>query len=439
MTNHEVEVLAIGAGPSNLALAVAIEESGAESLADGTLVLEQHPDVQWQRNLLLPFARSQVSFVKDLVTLRNPRSRFSFLSFLHARGRLDEFVNLGTFNPFRREISEYLQWVADNLDNVGVRYNSRVTGATPRKAADGSVAGWRVTLADGDTVDTRDLVVGTGRDARIPEEFAGLPKDRVIHSSQYSTRIAQYPIDRPVRVVVIGAAQSAAEMFVSVHKDLPLSQPTLVHRSIGLMNYQTSKFVNELFFPSFVDEFHRSGPEARAQILDEVRLTNYAGLAAPFLDETYLMLYEQKLTGSRRSAVRPMTEVLSAREEDGEVVLELRNRRTGLVERLGCDLVLLGTGYDPRMPAMVRTLAGRAGVEKIEVDRNYRVDLGEGARAGLYLQGFNEATHGISDSLLSVLAQRSHDITTDLLARREADSAAQRTAQRVANTPAGVR
>ncbi|MFE2042528.1 SidA/IucD/PvdA family monooxygenase [Streptomyces sp. NPDC059477] len=418
MTNHEVEVLAIGAGPSNLALAVAIEESGATGLAADTLILEQHPDVQWQRNLLLPFARSQVSFVKDLVTLRNPQSRFSFLSFLHAKGRLDEFVNLGTFNPFRREISEYLQWVATSLDHVGVRYNARARGAAPRRADDGTVIGWRVTLADGDTIDARDLVVGTGRDARVPAEFADLPADRVIHSSQYSGRIARYPIDRPVRVAVIGAAQSAAEMFVSVHQDLPLSQPTLIHRSVGLMNYQTSKFVNELFFPSFVDDFHASSPQARKDILDEVRQTNYAGLAAPFLDETYMMLYEQKLTGSQRSAVRPMTEVVAAREEDGEVVLELRDRRTGRVERYRCDLVLLGTGYDQRMPALVRGLAAQVGLDEIEVDRRYRVDLGEDTRAGLYLQGFNEATHGISDSLLSVLAQRSHEITGDLLDRR---------------------
>ncbi|MFJ8039537.1 lysine N(6)-hydroxylase/L-ornithine N(5)-oxygenase family protein [Kitasatospora sp. NPDC096147] len=418
MTNHEVEVLAIGAGPSNLALAVALEESGSAGLAAGTLILEQHPDVKWQRNLLLPFARSQVSFLKDLVTLRNPQSRFSFLTFLHQQGRLDEFVNLGTFNPYRRELSDYLQWVANQLDQVRVRYNAGVTSLAPRLADDGTVAGWRATLAGGDTVDARDLVVGTGRDAHVPEVFAGLPTDRVIHSSQYATRIARHPVDRPTRVVVIGAAQSAAEMFVSVHNDLPLSTPTLVHRSIGLMNYQTSKFVNELFFPSFVDDFHETAPEARKQILDELRLTNYAGLAAPFLDETYAMLYRQKLDGTPRSAVRPMTEVLAARVEDGEVVLELRDRRTGKVEPLRCDLVLLGTGYDQRMPAMVRHLAGQLGLEEIEVNRRYRVELGAAARGGLYLQGFNEATHGISDSLLSVLASRSHEITTDLLDRR---------------------
>ena len=83
---------------------------------------------------MLPFARSQVSFIKDLVTLRNPRSRFSFLNFLHDRGRLDEFVNLGTFNPYRKDISDYLQWVAWNLQDVRVRYNARCMNVTPRRA-----------------------------------------------------------------------------------------------------------------------------------------------------------------------------------------------------------------------------------------------------------------------------------------------------------------
>ena len=39
--------------------------------------------------------------------------------------------------------------------------------------------------------------------------------------------------------------------------------------------------------------------------------------------------------------------------------------------------------------------------------------------AGCYLQGVNEATHGIADSLLSVLAARSEEIVTDLLAHQQ--------------------
>ena len=74
-----VELLAIGAGPANLALAVALEELAPE-LAARTLIVEQHPDIAWQRGMLLPWAQSQVSFLKDLVTLRNPRSAFTFVN-----------------------------------------------------------------------------------------------------------------------------------------------------------------------------------------------------------------------------------------------------------------------------------------------------------------------------------------------------------------------
>jgi len=418
---QEVDVLMIGAGPANLALAVAIEESGSQRLAGDALVLEQHADVKWQRNLLLPWARSQVSFLKDLVLLRNPRSRFSFLNFLHEKGELDSFVNLGTFNPYRWQLSAYQQWVAESLEHVAIRYNARATRVDPRLADDGSVVGWTVTLADGDSMRCRDLVIGAGRDAHVPEVFRGLPEDRVIHSTQYCSRIGRVPTDRPVRAVVVGGAQSAAEMFMALHQELPLCEPTMVMRSIGLQNYQTSKFVNELFSPAFVDEFYNMMPDARGQVLEEMHLTNYAGLAPPFLDEMYSMLYQQKMLGQRRSTVRSLTEVVGARLADDEVILDLRDRKSGKVEPLPCDLVLLGTGYDSRMPGMVRDLFERMGLDDVVANRRYRVDLGDSALAAVYLQGVNEQTHGIADSLISVLAHRSQDITSDLLDRRSVD------------------
>jgi L-ornithine N5-oxygenase len=194
----------------------------------------------------------------------------------------------------------------------------------------------------------------------------------------------------------------------------------MVVRSIGLQNYQTSKFVNEAFFPSYVDEFYDTPEEVRAQILDEMRFANYAGLAPPFLDELYTMLYQQKMLGPQRSSVRSMTEVVAARADGDEIVLDLRDRKTGKVDPVRCDLVVLGTGYDQRMPAMARDLADRLGLDDIAVSRQYRVDIGDAAWGALYLQGVNEKTHGMSDSLISVLAHRSQDIVNDLLARRGA-------------------
>ncbi|ADG76493.1 L-lysine 6-monooxygenase (NADPH) [Cellulomonas flavigena DSM 20109] len=419
MTEQHVDVLMIGAGPANLALAIALEECGDVDLARSSLILEQFPDVKWQRNLLLPWARSQVSFLKDLVTLRNPQSRFSFLNYLRQQGQLDEFVNLATFNPYRWQLSAYQEWVAEQLAHVGIRFNSRVEQITPRHGDGGDVVGWVARLSDGTSISCRDLVVGIGRAPRVPEAFAGLPADRVVHSTQYGTRMKQLSADqRPERPVVIGGAQSAAEMFMALHQDAPTSRPTLIHRSIGLQNYQTSKFVNELFFPSFVDEFFHMPADARRHVLDEMHPTNYAALAPPLLDEIYSMLYQQRMTGQQRSTVRSLTEVETAHMDGPDVVLDLRDRKTGGVEQLRCDMVFLGTGYDPRMPPIITDIARRLDRPDVEVSRQYRMDLGRPTHGAVYLQGVNEQTHGIADSLISVLAHRSQEITSDLLGRR---------------------
>src|SRR5256885_1136259 len=131
MTNRAVELLAIGAGPSNLALAVALEELGFDGLAESSLVIERERSIEWQQGLLVPWAKSQVSFVKDLVTLRNPRSKFSFLNYLHSVGRLDDFINMGSFTPYRVEISEYLRWVAESLTKVRLELGCECVSVEP--------------------------------------------------------------------------------------------------------------------------------------------------------------------------------------------------------------------------------------------------------------------------------------------------------------------
>jgi L-ornithine N5-oxygenase len=130
----------------------------------------------------------------------------------------------------------------------------------------------------------------------------------------------------------------------------------------------------------------------------------------------------QKLRGGNRKRLLTLTEIAGPREEGDEVVLDVRDRRTGAIRQIRCDLVFLGTGFVREMPAMVRGLATSLGLSRIDVTRNYRLVLDEITEAACYLQGVNEATHGIADSLLSVLAHRATDITRDVLALRAARS-----------------
>ncbi|ESP99115.1 lysine/ornithine N-monooxygenase [Streptomyces sp. GBA 94-10 4N24] len=418
MRHQEVEVLAIGAGPANLALGIALEELAPKELAAGTLIIEQHDDTLWQRGMLLPWTQSQVSFLKDLVTLRNPRSEFSFVNYLHTTGRLDEFINLGTFTPYRSEISGYLQWVASSLSEVRVEYGRRCVSLEPGPLVDGEVSHWLARTADGAVISSRNLVIGAGRDAHVPAELSALPEERVIHSTRFSERIEQVGADRARRIVVIGGAQSAAELLWAAYQRFPEAQCTMLMRSIGLNAYQSSKFTNELFYPSFIDDFFATRPETRSQVLREMHVTNYAGLAPAMLETLYREMYQERLRGTERLRMRTLTDVAAARMDGDEVVLTTVDRKSGDREEMRCDLVLLGTGFVRDMPAMVRDLAAATGAGQATVDRAYRMVLPESYTAGCYLQGVNEATHGIADSLLSVLASRSQDIVTDLLARR---------------------
>jgi L-ornithine N5-oxygenase len=417
MASREVEVLAIGAGPANIALAVALEEI-APSLAADSLLVEQHDDVVWQRGMLLPWSQSQVSFLKDLVTLRNPRSRFSFVNYLHSVGRLDDFINLGSFTPYRAEISGYLSWVAASLNYVGLQYGRRCTAVEPVRTGP-EINQWRARFSDGSDVLCRNLVIGAGRDAHIPAQFSSIARDRLIHSTEYLWRIDQLPTDRPLRIAVIGSGQSAAEMLSDAHQRFPGATFTMAMRSIGLNGYESSKFTNELFYPSFVDEFHAALPEAREQLLREMHRTNYSGLSPALLEVLYRQMYLEKLNGSQRIRMATMTEIVEAGMDGEDVVLTMANRRSGTTETLACDVVMLGTGFVQGMPKIIRDLAANVGVEEATVNRNYRMILPPAVQAGCYLQGVNEATHGIADSLLSLLARRSQEITLDIVAQHD--------------------
>lgn len=422
MTNREVELLAVGAGPANLALAVALEELGLDGLAQDSLVIERGESVEWQRGLLMPWTRSQVAFAKDLVTLRNPRSEYTFLNYLRSVGRLDDFINMGSFTPYRIEVSGYLRWVAESLRDVRLELGCDCLSIEPVRSSDGTLTGWATRLGDGSTINSRYLVVGIGRDPYLPPALAGLPADRVIHSTRYRSTVDGLDRSRPSRIAVIGAAQSSAEMFRALENDLPNADLTWVMRSIGLRAYDTNKFNNELYYPTYIDTFFDARPEAKAQILREMHLTNYSGVERYLLEELYQSLYLDRIAGVERRHLVTMTDIVGARMDGDEVVLDVVNRRTGEATEIRADLVFSGTGFVREMPRLIRDLAAAIGLDRIEVNRQYRMLLGEPSSGACYLQGVNEATHGIADSLLSVLGNRAADITRDIVAHRAASA-----------------
>ncbi len=236
------DLICVGFGPASLAIAAALHdalESGSMADMPKVLFLEKQPSFAWHAGMLLPGAKMQISFIKDLATLRDPRSNFTFLNYLHMQGRLVDFTNLSTFLPARVEYEDYLRWCAGFFDDV-VRYDTEALAVGRDELAEGgggAVETFRVVSRDvgsGEvyTHRSKNVLLAIGGQPSIPR---CLPAEspRVVHSSQYAHLIPRILSDTnaPYRVAVVGSGQSAAEIFNNIQLLYPHSRTWLVMRS----------------------------------------------------------------------------------------------------------------------------------------------------------------------------------------------------------------
>lgn len=414
---EHADLLLIGAGPSNIALAVALEELGCPPGVGKVLMLEAGEAISWHPGLLFPQAQSQVSFLKDLATLRDPTSRYTFLNFLHQTGRLDDFVNLQTFFPYRREIAAYLRWCVDQLRTVQLRYRARVESIAPVVDEQGRVQHWRVACQDGRCVIAQRVVYGAGRAAHVPEPFSALGSAQLVHASRFMQHVAGLDASRVQRVAVIGGAQSSAEVYEECLRRFPQAQVQLFTRSIGLLPYGGSKFTNELYTDDFIDHFHAAAPDDRQRWLAAMHDSNYSGVTPATLESLFRLHYLQRMEHGERAQIHTHSRVLQAQDAGEQVRLRWTAGPAQTPGEACFDLVVLGTGYCNELPPLLRRVAqALTGGEQLPVDRHYRAGLRCAPGASLHVLGVNEATHGISDTLLSVVGARARRIVEDLRA-----------------------
>src|SRR5580765_8945325 len=150
------DVVGVGLGPFNLSTAALLEP--VKKLT--TLFFEREKEFQWHPGLLFPDATIQVSFLKDLVTLADPQSRYSFLAFLFANRRLYRFINANFTRVSRVEFNQYFRWVANRLPNL--EFGQEVHAIS---VADESFI---VSTSRG-RVHARNIILGTGLQPKVPE------------------------------------------------------------------------------------------------------------------------------------------------------------------------------------------------------------------------------------------------------------------------------
>jgi L-ornithine N5-monooxygenase len=435
---HVYDLIGVGFGPANLALAIAVDEHDASNGRDSgdgrngaarkrsAIFLERKDQFSWHQGMLIDDATMQISFMKDLVTIRNPVSRFSFLSYLAARGRLVDFINHKTFYPSRVEFHDYLEWTASHFSEM-VEYSAAVVNVRP-VPRNGEVALLDVVARrpSGQTVTrrARNVVLAAGLQPVLPP---GIERaDRVWHSSELLTRLASLRPGEPYSFVVVGAGQSAAEVVGYLHRNFEHAQVHAVFARYGYSVADDTAFANRIFDPAAVDDFYFAPPAVKDQLSAYHSNTNYSVVDADLITDLYRRMYQERVTGHRRLHIHNVCAVAEQAAADGHVGVVIRHLPTGELTRVRAHYVIYATGYTPADPADLlgeaAPLCRRDDVGRVLVDRDYRVSTIPGTRAGIYLQGSTVHTHGISSTLLSNAAVRAGEILDSIRSREPAQS-----------------
>ncbi|KAI2917693.1 hypothetical protein CBS147371_4613 [Aspergillus niger] len=434
------DLLCVGFGPASLAIAIALHDAldpclNKSAPAPGSqpkvCFVERQKQFAWHSGMLVPGSRMQISFIKDLATLRDPRSSFTFLNYLHQKDRLIHFTNLGTFLPARLEFEDYMRWCAQQFSDV-VSYGEEVVDVMPGKTDPTSsvvdfftVRSRNVETGEITARRARKVVTALGGSAKMPP---GLPQDpRIMHSSKYCTNLPHLlkNPNEPYNIAVLGSGQSAAEIFHDLQKRYPNSKTTLIMRDSAMRPSDDSPFVNEVFNPERVDKFYNLSAEERQRSLKADKATNYSVVRLELIEEIYHDMYVQRVKNPDEKKwqhrILPGRKITRVEHHGPQSRMRIHVRATkdgsdSLVgdgkEILEVDALMVATGYyrnaHEQLLSNVQHLRP-AGQEEWKPSRDYRVEMDASKvspYAGIWLQGCNEKTHGLSDSLLSVLAAR---------------------------------
>ncbi len=434
ITSEILDVVGIGFGPANIALAIAAEE-----LQPGLRIgfLEKNAGAGWQEDMLLPESDIQNHPLRDLVTPRNPRSRYSFVNFLFENGRLYEHLNLPLAHPLRVEYRQYVAWVASHFAGQ-VRYGSGVTEIMP-VLEQGTISHYAIACADGHRTRARAVVVAPGRTPHVPPAFAALGDQRVVHFTQFLRAYTELRERVPhPRIAVVGGSQTAVELLLHIAADGGAAELTGINRNFGFRLKDTSPFSDEVYFPAFVETFFHATPEHKDRLRQELRFTNYSASDGDVLNALYVQLYRNKILGKDGLAVKHLTNISAVHADADAIHLTLEHSINGGKERQAFDLVILATGFrdlgtgpgEEAYPALLAGMAPHLDLARgaLDVELDYRVRLaGEGRtrHAPLYLNGLCESSHGMGDAgSFSLLSLRSAAILNSLSNRLSPASAA---------------
>lgn len=402
-----IDLAGVGIGPFNLSVAALADELPELR----TRFFDKRPAFAWHPGLLLPGARMQTSFLKDLVTAVRPTSPHSFVSYLVERGRFHAFLAAERGAVDRREFADYLAWVAGRVPSLRFGCEVHEVHARPH--------GFELVHAGGRT-HARDLVLGTGRVPALPACARAVVGERCFHAIDVLERSLALT---GARVAVIGGGQTGAEIVLELLRarwGTP-REVTWISRRMNFEPLDESPFTNHLFSPGYVDAFHALERAKRVELLERHKLAG-DGISGETLQALHEQLYARAVAGERGVELLPGRELVELREAaGGGFSLALHCGLEGVVEHDRADWVILCTGLREQLPRCVEPLLPELALDdrgRMQVGQRFMVARRDPSAAGrMYVVNGGRESHGVAESQLSLMAWRSALILDDVLGR----------------------
>ncbi|MFE7130843.1 lysine N(6)-hydroxylase/L-ornithine N(5)-oxygenase family protein [Streptomyces sp. NPDC057638] len=403
-TSH-FRVIGVGVGPANLSLAALLHPHPDPP----SLFLDRKAAFGWHDGQQIPGSLLQVSVLKDLVSLADPTSQFSFLNYLHDQGRIYHFINAQFDAVPRQEFRNYLEWASWRVKNV-------VFGEEVRSVDFDGVfrvrTGERVLTAD-------NISVGVGARPWIPPAGQGWNSPSQFHVCDFVDKAADLG---GKRVVVVGGGQSGAEVLLDLISREGPGLPSRVSwfsRRRNFLPIDDTPFTNECYTPCHSEYFYGLEHTTRERINQEAVLSS-DGISVSTLRAIYQRAYHHRFVARSPGLVRlcPNREITGVRRAGAAWELTVvDNDRPGLPAYVTADVIVWSTGFRTGRLDLLAPVADRLAWAdgEYQVDRDFAVCWDGPADRSVFIQNGAPAQRGLADKNLSLLAWRSQRIADRLL------------------------
>ena len=356
----------------------------------------------------------QTEFYRDLVTPIDPTSKFSFLNYLKAQARLDQFLCSSTIYPTRREFEDYFRWVAGQIGEVIFGVDVNCVDYDAQKNLFVIDAG-----SHGRCV-TKHIVFGSGARPRSGVEVSR--SDRIVDVSKLLAFTFPELLNR---ILVVGGGQSAAECL-SYLLDRFSERPVRIDWVTNETSFRaldTSNFSRETFSTAYAQMFSSLSSEARDKINeDDKSVAN--GMPPLYAQTLYQRLYRlrhfppaDKALPSRASSSQHRSRRDARRARRGFVTAHIVS--TGKTDVVVYDCVILCTGLDDETildSSIIGPELGRR-LHKNQDRDGYAVTWDGPPDRMIFVQSQNKVTHGLGDTSFVTAPGRNAAILNSIAGR----------------------